>query len=277
MHFISPHRKIAKATFHEIAIWSIQLSKIFPPLEYLLQFKILTFNIFHAYGLCKTSFSLPLEMMAINNICQIVSQVNKDQKQTAYQSCKRTVRSSRYIVFDRKSIPIVACKCRVGCNNKADMQITWVYGCYIRYLLVHPKTNCMVNHIKETNMRFFNYRHRSFFIILFLAKRYLKDMLINIDKLQKIVLLHASIYSQNFQNKTLTNRKEKWCSDILLWVWLPNAFLHAHREQKSMWEQRRKRKWCPRHKALKHITDRWKRKMYDCSFCLVVHQRLSEA
>lgn len=27
-----------------------------------------------------------------------------------YQSCKRTVRSSRYIVFDKKSIPMVACK-----------------------------------------------------------------------------------------------------------------------------------------------------------------------
>lgn len=30
----------------------------------------------------------------------------------AYQSCNRTVRSSRYIVFERKSIPIVACTCQ---------------------------------------------------------------------------------------------------------------------------------------------------------------------
>lgn len=30
------------------------------------------------------------------------------KRDTAYQSCKRTVRSSRYIVFDKKSIPIVA-------------------------------------------------------------------------------------------------------------------------------------------------------------------------
>lgn len=28
---------------------------------------------------------------------------------TSYQSCKRTVLSSRYIVFDKKSIPMVAC------------------------------------------------------------------------------------------------------------------------------------------------------------------------
>lgn len=27
----------------------------------------------------------------------------------SYHNCSRTVRSSRYIVFDRKSIPIVAC------------------------------------------------------------------------------------------------------------------------------------------------------------------------
>jgi hypothetical protein len=27
----------------------------------------------------------------------------------AYQSCRRTVRSSRYIVLDKKSIPMVAC------------------------------------------------------------------------------------------------------------------------------------------------------------------------
>ena len=32
----------------------------------------------------------------------------KHQELKSHQSCKRTVRSSRYIVFDRKSIPIVA-------------------------------------------------------------------------------------------------------------------------------------------------------------------------
>lgn len=33
----------------------------------------------------------------------------KDEKQS-HQSCKRTVLSSRYIVFERKSMPMVACQ-----------------------------------------------------------------------------------------------------------------------------------------------------------------------
>ena len=34
---------------------------------------------------------------------------HRSRSRLTHQSCKRTVRSSRYIVFDRKSMPIVAC------------------------------------------------------------------------------------------------------------------------------------------------------------------------
>ena len=42
------------------------------------------------------------------------------QCKLAYQSCKRTVRSSRYIVFDRKSMPIVACTERIIAGASPD-------------------------------------------------------------------------------------------------------------------------------------------------------------
>lgn len=46
----------------------------------------------------------------------------------SYQSCKRTVRSSRYIVFDRKSMPIVAC----NSNNNQSANVAQV-KCLVKW------------------------------------------------------------------------------------------------------------------------------------------------
>ena len=56
----------------------------------------------------------PRHTISINSSIELVECTNIHRhfslKKTSpsYQSCNRTVRSSRYIVFDRKSIPIVA-------------------------------------------------------------------------------------------------------------------------------------------------------------------------
>ena len=46
----------------------------------------------------------------------IYQNTRSSRKAETYHNCRRTVRSSRYMVFDRKSIPIVACSTKNTCK-----------------------------------------------------------------------------------------------------------------------------------------------------------------
>lgn len=46
--------------------------------------------------------------------------LQKKEGKASYQSCKRIVRSSRYIVLDKKSIPMVACNYQKGVSRECN-------------------------------------------------------------------------------------------------------------------------------------------------------------
>ena len=47
------------------------------------------------------------------------------RKALAYHNCRRTVLSSRYMVLDKKSIPIVACNCTLCQQSNQNMSECW--------------------------------------------------------------------------------------------------------------------------------------------------------